>query len=71
MYASLRQKFAADVSDAQVLDVAVKAQESGIKAKDAELRMQGDRAWVFSSQTPGFRLQADLTVPPPSVQESL
>ena len=33
--------------------------------------MQGDRVWVFSSQTPGFRLQADLTVPPPSVQESL
>ena len=71
MYASLRRQFAAEVSDATVLAVAVKAQESGIKAGDAELRMQGDRVWVFSSQTPGFRLQADLTVPPPSVQESL
>lgn len=71
MYASLREKFSAEVSDAQVLNVAVKAQESGIKAEDAQLRMHGDRAWVFSSQTPGFRLQADLTVQPPSVQDSL
>ena len=71
MYASLRRQFAAEVSDATVLAVAVKAQESGIKAGDAELRMQGDMVWVFSSQPPGFRLQADLTVPPPSVQESL
>ena len=71
MYASLREKFSPEISDATVLDVAVKAREVGIKPGDAELYLQGDRVWVFSSQTPGFRFQADLAVSPPSVRESL
>lgn len=69
MYASLREKFSPEISDATVLDVAVKAREVGIKPGDAELHLQGDRVWVFSSQTPGFRFQADLAVSPPSVRE--
>ena len=71
MYASLREKFSPEIFDATVLDVAVKAREVGIKPGDAELHLQGDRVLVFSSQTPGFRFQADLAVSPPSVRESL
>ncbi|WDS35281.1 hypothetical protein [Pseudoxanthomonas sp.] len=61
MFKALRGQLPASVADAHVLDAAVKAQAS----------VHQDTAWVFSSQTPGLRVQTDLSQPALALEDAL
>jgi hypothetical protein len=71
MFTTLRGQFPPGVSDAHVLDAAVKAQAEGIRPDQAKAVTHDNTAWVASTQTPGIRVQTDLAAPPPPVGESL
>lgn len=71
MFKTLREQLPDSVSDAHVLDSAVKAQREGLRPEHAQAAVHQDIAWVYSAQDPGLRIRADLTQPPPTLPESL
>ncbi|MCW4456153.1 hypothetical protein OK348_15290 [Flavobacterium sp. MXW15] len=71
MFKAIRDQFPNDVSDAHVLDAAAKAHAEGIRPDQAKVLIQEDRAWVASTQVPGFRVHVGLSAAAPALVDSL
>ncbi len=71
LFSALRSQFPTTVSDTHTLDATLKAHAEGITHRDAKGVVHEDRAWVMSTQTPGLRAYADLTVSPQMLGEAI
>lgn len=72
LYAALREKLPASVSDAQVMHATVLAKEGGVTAIDRlQAQVHDGHAFVSQSFPPGYRIRLDLSETVPDLATSL
>ncbi len=72
MYAAIREKLPASVSDAQVMHATVLAKEGGVTAIDRlQAQVHDGHAFVSQSFPPGYRIRLDLSETVPDLATSL